>query len=73
MIDIDDKIVNILYTNWRGITSVRTIKPERIVWKSTEWHKEPQWLLDAFDIDRDAFRTFAMKDIKSWWVEDGRV
>lgn len=54
--------ITITYTNWRGDTEVRRIIPRRIWWGSTEWHPEPQWLLTAFDVDKQAERDFALKD-----------
>jgi predicted DNA-binding transcriptional regulator YafY len=62
----DDRAVRILYTNYRGETSLRRILPERIHFAATEWHPEPQWLLDAHDVEKDATRSFAMKDIRAW-------
>ena len=63
------EIVKILYTNWKNETRYRLIKPIRIEFKSTEWHKEKQWILNAVDIEKDAIRNFAMKDIKEWTIE----
>ncbi|MGV8142096.1 MAG: hypothetical protein ACP5NS_00490 [Candidatus Pacearchaeota archaeon] len=63
-----EKEVLILYTNWRGETSIRRIIPKEIVFVSTEWHKEEQWCLVAFDVEKQADRTFACKDIKSWFL-----
>ena len=60
------KEIKILYTNWRGETAVRKIIPKEIVFSSTEWHPEEQWLLVAFDVDKQADRSFAIKDIKTW-------
>ena len=62
----DKKVVKILYTNWKGETKYRNIIPINIEFKSTEWHKEEQWILNAFDIDKQANRGFAIKDIKEW-------
>ncbi len=62
----DERSVRILYTNYRGETSLRRIVPERIHFGSTEWHPEPQWLLDAVDIEKKATRSFALKDIRAW-------
>lgn len=53
------------YTNWRGETSVRHVIPKGIRYAATEWHPEPQWLLDAFDIDRAADRSFAFSGIRA--------
>lgn len=63
-----ERVVRILYTNYRGETSLRRIVPERIHFASTEWHREPQWLLDAVDVEKNALRSFAMKDIRAWIV-----
>lgn len=62
----DKKIVKILYTNWKGVTSYRNIIPESIEFKATEWHPEEQWILNAFDVEKNAIRGFALKDIKEW-------
>ena len=61
-----NKTVEIVYTNWKGVTSIRHIIPKDIFFGSTEWHKEEQWLMNAFDVDKQANRAFALKDIKSW-------
>lgn len=55
--------VQILYRNYRGETSVRTVKPSRIWFGATDWHPEPQWVLEALDVDKGAERSFAMRDI----------
>ena len=54
--------VTLTYTNWRGETAERTITPKRIWFGSTDWHPEPQWLLTAFDAEKQANRDFALKD-----------
>lgn len=51
------------YTNHRGKNSRRRVIPERVLFNQTWWHPEPQWLLDAWDVDKNARCTFAMKDI----------
>lgn len=50
------------YRNYRGEEAVRQIVPRRVWFGSTEHHPEPQWLLDAFDLEKQADRTFAMRD-----------
>jgi len=62
----EKKIVMINYTNWKGVTSLRKIIPIEIFFGATEWHKEEQWLLKAYDLDKNAERSFSVKDIKSW-------
>ena len=60
------QIVKIIYTNYKGETAERTIIPLELWFGSTEYHKEEQWLLKAFDLEKKAERNFAVKDIKSW-------
>ena len=54
--------VTLTYTNWRGETTQRTITPKCIWWGATYWNPEPQWLLTAFDTEKQADRDFALKD-----------
>lgn len=55
--------MKIRYTNYKGETADRSIVPARVYFGSTQWHPEPQWLLEAFDVDKNEIRTFAFKDI----------
>jgi hypothetical protein len=56
--------LNFEYTNWRGETGWRSVTPRRIYFGSTAWHPEPQWLLDAVDLDKGKPRQFALCDCK---------
>ena len=47
------------YTNWRGETAERTFIPHRVFFGSTEWHPEPQVLIEATDCEKGELRTFA--------------
>lgn len=53
-----------LYTNWRGETRTRHIKPVHIFFGSTDWHPEEQWLMEALDLEIQQTRIFAMKDMR---------
>lgn len=55
------QIIEIGYTNHRGEWSKRRLIPIRVWYGSTAWHG-PQWLLEAFDLDKSALRDFALKD-----------
>jgi predicted DNA-binding transcriptional regulator YafY len=57
--------ISLVYTNYRGETSVRRVIPQRIWFGATDWHPENQWMLDAVDVDKDAERSFALKDIRT--------
>ena len=61
-----DTAIEILYTNYRGETSRRKIVPSALRFGATEYHPQPQWLLDAYDVGKQAERTFAMLDIQEW-------
>ncbi|MCL2211370.1 MAG: hypothetical protein FWB95_05555 [Treponema sp.] len=58
--------VKILYKNYKNEVGYRTIIPKSIDFTATEWHKEEQWILTAFDLDKNADRGFAIADIKEW-------
>ncbi|MFK4131922.1 hypothetical protein ACI2KR_06460 [Pseudomonas luteola] len=51
------------YTNYRGEYSVRNAIPSRIYFGATDYHPEPQWLMEAHDLEKGALRVFAMNDI----------
>jgi hypothetical protein len=59
--------ITIVYTNWKGETSIRRILPKQISFGSNEWHPTPQWLLEAYDLDKKDIRNFALKDIRTWF------
>lgn len=63
-----NRTVNIVYTNYKGETALRKIVPERIWFGKTDWHPEEQWLLDAFDEQKGASRSFAVRDIRAWFL-----
>lgn len=54
------KPVKVIYTNWRGETSERTIIPKSFRYGSSEWHPESQWLVRAYDVDKKVHREFAL-------------
>lgn len=58
--------VNVRYTNYKGETSNRIIRPINIRFGATEWHSEPQWLLKCKDMEKNQIREFSMKDIHLW-------
>lgn len=58
-----NEIFKVGYTNYRGEFAVRRIIPTGIKYGSTPHHPEEQWLLDCFDFDKAAPRTYALKDL----------
>jgi hypothetical protein len=51
------------YKNYRGEVDMRTVHPIKLWHGSTEYHREPQWLLKAYDPTKGDERDFAVKDI----------
>ena len=51
------------YINWKGEKGVRNVKPIKIWYGKTKFHKSKQWLLKAVDVDKNAERDFALKDV----------
>lgn len=64
-----DKVVQILYTNWKGVTAWRRIVPDRIWFGQTNFHPDvTQWMLHALDVDKGEERDFAVKDIHDYKI-----
>jgi len=51
------------YKNYKGEISERRVLPKRVYFGSTEHHPHPQLLMEAFDMEKNAIRTFALRDI----------
>ena len=62
----EPRAVGIEYRNHRGEVDWRRIVPERIWYGSTQWHTTNQWMLRAFDLDKNEVRDFALCDITEW-------
>lgn len=54
----------VLYKNWKGVVSERSVLIREILYGATEYHTEPQWLAKGFDLDKKKNRTFALCDMK---------
>lgn len=60
----DTQIVRVLYRNWKGEVGWRRIIPIELQWsEDNEFHKGPQWLMWCWDLDKQAGRIFAPKDM----------
>lgn len=59
------EIVDIDYTNHAGERAIRRIEPRRMEYIKTKWH-ELQWVIIAWDLNKNQLRYFAMQDIHSW-------
>jgi predicted DNA-binding transcriptional regulator YafY len=55
--------IKFIYTNWRGENSQRRAVPTRLWFGVSKYHKKPQWFIEAFDLDKNATRDFALVDM----------
>lgn len=53
------------YRNYKGEEGYRRVRPISIRFGTSEWHKEPQWLMLADDLVNNKQREFAMIGISS--------
>lgn len=65
-----DRSIKVKYKNWKGETSIRIIIPEQIHYGHTAYHPQDQWLLDVWDIEKDAQRTYSMMNIIEFIKEE---
>ena len=55
--------LSFVYKNYKNVVENRHVRPIKIYRGATMYHKEEQYLLQAFDIDRSEERHFAIADI----------
>jgi hypothetical protein len=58
--------VTIELTNTLGAKEQRRIIPIKLHFGHSEHHHEDQWLLEAWDVQKKARSTFAMKSVHDW-------
>lgn len=58
----DGKVIDFLYTNYRGVSEVRRAVPTGLRFIDSPYYPEDgeQWFVVAWDLDRQAERTFMM-------------
>lgn len=59
------------YTNHRGERRERRVRPTLLRFEESEYHPGVQWLLWAWDCEKNSVRTFAMKDVHAWRPVEG--
>lgn len=50
------------YSNWRGETRKRVVRPIEYWLGETQWHNQPTLFLKAIDLEKDAMRDFSVMD-----------
>jgi hypothetical protein len=63
MADEPARVLRFRYRNHRGVVADRRILPINIRFGQSEFHTGYQWFLCGQDLDRNAQRDFAVKDI----------
>lgn len=58
-----NKVLGFHYTNYKGETAYRKVRAMSVFFGTTQWHPEPQWMMQAIDLDKGEYREFAMKDM----------
>lgn len=61
-IDHGNAMLQFNYRNHTGKYRIRKAIPKSIQFTKTEWHPEMQWILLAYDVEKKADRSFALKD-----------
>ena len=64
--ELERVMVKVEYKNWKGETGIRSIIPLNIFYGNTEYHKEEQWLMKVWDLDKKDYRTYALRDVLKW-------
>lgn len=52
------------YRNWKGETENTLFIPLHLRFGRTEHHPEDQWLVEVYDVDKQALRTYALAGIQ---------
>ena len=60
------------YINWKGEKSLRTVQDPKFWFGETQYHKCKQWLIRAYDLQKQDFRDFAVKDILTFIQEESK-
>ena len=64
-----NRAVRVKYSNYRGEVAIRTVIPLELYWGQTEYHLEDQWLLKVWDVEKNAERVYAFKDIQEFGIK----
>lgn len=64
---VTSDVVTFLYRNHRGEVEQRIVRPIRLWFGSTAWHPKAGWLLEGWDVLRQASRDFSMEGMMGRW------
>lgn len=55
--------LSLIYKNYKGVVSERTVLPIKIYYGLTEYHREICYIIHCFDLDKKQYRDFKLTDI----------
>lgn len=68
------EVLSFYYENYKGQKSVRKVVEPKFMYKYSQWHSKSKedkvWLIFAYDLEKEDFREFALKDIICFISED---
>lgn len=53
------------YINWRGEFGHRKVKVKNVYFGFTKFHSKEQWIMEAYDLVKQADRFFAISDMSN--------
>jgi len=56
------------YLNHRSVTSLKRVFVLRFRWGTSAYYTEPQWLMDGWDVEKQAHRTYALARVLKWYA-----
>lgn len=62
--------IKVKYKNYKGEIGIRNIIPVGVYYGHTNFHHKDQWLMEVYDVEKDAPRTYAMLDIMEFIKEE---
>lgn len=63
----DGKVIDFLYTNYRGVSEVRRAVPTGLKFQRSEYYQDDgeQWFVVAWDLERQAERHFMLSRMQA--------
>jgi predicted DNA-binding transcriptional regulator YafY len=59
-IKLNFPVLRFSYINYASKRSVREVVAPTLFWGNSSFYPEDQWLMNAYDLDKAAWRTFAL-------------
>lgn len=60
---LPNAVANFSYVNYKGVQAERSAFIKSFKYTATPYHPDTQWVVEGFDIEKKATRSYAMADI----------